>query len=219
MNPDQNTDGQYLQMKRFKKYYTQLEPVWEKPKNRMYTAIIFSFLAISLFGYFAILPTIKTILYLQKEITDKTEVNNKMEQKIADLIQARSLLDQIQTQLPLIREAIPENPEGLDLMLQLRNLTNTTEASLSSLSVSSIPLTTQDTTTKLTKSTDTKFAVNGLLIGGFSGLESFLEKVFNLRRIVIVDKINFSQTESSSVNTPESGQTIRLSINLESYYK
>ena len=67
---------------RYKRYYLSMEPVLTKPVNQAYTAIIFSFLAVSLFGWYAIRPTVQTIVTLKREIADKTVLNKQMEDKI-----------------------------------------------------------------------------------------------------------------------------------------
>ena len=78
------------EIQRYRKYYHSLEPVLAKPRSKAYTTIVFSFLAVSLFGWYAIMPTIQTILFLQREIKDKTQLSTQMEDKIAALIEAQS---------------------------------------------------------------------------------------------------------------------------------
>lgn len=217
MNPNLPTNNQFS---RFRKYYTSIEPIWEKPKNRIYTAIIFSFLAISLFAWYAIRPTVQTILFLQKDIADKTIVNQKMEQKIAQLIEARANLDEIQPRLYLIREAIPENPDALDLSLQLRNLINTSDATVSSLTLGGIPLVSSDVKTKAENNiSSTEFQIDTLLMGGYPGLESILEQMNMMRRMITVPSMNFSLTSEPSFTGGSAAMPIKLMLKINSYYK
>jgi Tfp pilus assembly protein PilO len=209
-------DNQYT---KFRKYYTAMEPTWQKPKNRIYTAVIFSFLAISLFGWYAIKPTVQTILYLRREIADKTAVNDQMEQKIADLINARSELDQVQPQLHVLAQALPPEPDALDLVLQLRNIVGSTEASLSSLTVSSVPVRVDATPTNLAKGPSTDFVIDSLILGGFDSLEKILQNINNMRRIVTIDSMIFNLADKESSLTPFSQKKIKLSIHVKSYYK
>src|SRR4030042_3240810 len=112
---------------RFRRYYTAIEPILDKPRTRIYTAVIFSFLAISLFGWYAIKPTVQTIITLRKEIAEKTILNQQMEEKIASLIEAQNQYQAIHPQLSLLKEAIPSNPEAIELVIQTKNLVQTTE--------------------------------------------------------------------------------------------
>ena len=208
------------QFSRFRKYYTSIEPIWEKPKNRIYTAIIFSFLAISLFAWYAIRPTVQTILFLQKDIADKTIVNQKMEQKIAQLIEARANLDEIQPRIYLVREAIPENPDALDLSLQLRNLINSSDATMSSLTLGGIPLVSSDTKTKTGNNVSSaEFHINTILMGGYPGLESVLDQMNIMRRMITVSMLNFSLTGETRFSAGSTVIPINLTLKLNSYYK
>jgi cell division protein FtsB len=217
MNPNLPTNNQFS---RFRKYYTSIEPIWEKPKNRIYTAIIFSFLAISLFAWYAIRPTVQTILFLQKDIADKTIVNQKMEQKIAQLIEARANLDEIQPRIYLVREAIPENPDALDLSLQLRNLINSSDATMSSLTLGGIPLVSSDTKTKTGNNVSSaEFHINTILMGGYPGLESVLDQMNIMRRMITVSMLNFSLTGETRFSAGSTVIPINLTLKLNSYYK
>lgn len=218
MNP-YNPTG--IKLKKFRRYYTALEPVWQKPKNRIYTTIIFSFLAISLFGWFAIRPTIQTILLLQREIQDKQHVNIQMEEKIADLIEARTQLDLIGNKLSLIREAIPQSTEPIDLTLQLRNMIISNQTDLQTLSIGKIPLAEDEGNLKLKSGPKaTEYIVNTSLINGYPQLENILIGLNNMRRLVTVKTMNFAgQTDSTSDTDDQLSQPVKLSLQLEAYYK
>jgi hypothetical protein len=208
---------------RFNRYYRSIGPVLEKPKNRVYTAIIFSFLAISLFGWYAIRPTIQTILYLRREIADKTEINAKMEAKIASLIEAQSSYQDIQDRLPLINEAIPQTPEAVDLALQLRNVVGTTEATYSSIVVSSAPFTSEkpkETTKK--SNTENAFDLTVVSEGDYINLEMIINELATMRRLVDLKSIDIS-SGSEYFSSPESTESaianyLKMSSYLTSFY-
>ncbi len=218
MNP-YNPDG--IKLKKFRRYYTALDPMWQKPKNRIYTTIIFSFLAISLFGWFAIRPTIQTILLLQREIQDKQHVNIQMEEKIADLIEARTQLDLIVNKLYLISDAIPQTTQPIDLSLQLRNMISSNQTDMQTLSIGKVPIAENDGNTKLENALkSTEFTINTSLINGYPQLENILIGLNNMRRLVTVRSMNFSQETDSGSNS-ESSMTVpvKLSLQLEAYNK
>ena len=207
----------------FRRYYTALEPILEKPRTRIYTAVIFSFLAISLFGWYAIKPTIQTIITLRKEITEKTALNGQMEQKIASLIEAQNRYQDIQPRLTLLDEAIPNNPEAIELLMQVRNLVHSTEATLSSGSVGGVPLVidteASDQKNKPMKSGSLEFSVNTALTGGFPELETSLNELMTLRRIVTVQNISISPAKETSGKTPLTANALNMSLQLKSFYK
>jgi Tfp pilus assembly protein PilO len=207
------------QLHQFSKYYKSIGPMWEKPRNRMYSTVIFSFLAISLFGWYAIKPTIQTILFLRRDIADKISVNQKMEEKIASLIEARANLDEVQSELYLIREAIPQNPDSLDLVLQMKNLINTTSASISSLTIAGVPVVQGETILKGNKGTSSEYTVDILLVGGYQALEKVLQGLNTMRRITTISTLNFALDNKDSGMVNMSEKMLKLSFRLKSYYK
>ena len=143
------------ELHRYKRYYQSLEGVAAKPKTRAYTTAIFSFLAISLFGWYAIRPTIQTILYLQKEIEDNKLVSAQMEEKIGKLIEAHATYQSVEDDIPYLTQAIPPAPEALTALGQIRNIAIIRGASISAITSSSAPLLSNEQTSP-NKSTVTK---------------------------------------------------------------
>jgi hypothetical protein len=216
-NDDLPTNNRFT---RFRKYYKPLEPLINKPKNRIYTAIIFSFLAISLFGWFAIKPTIQTILILRREIADKTEVNNRLEQKITTLIAAQAAYQEVQSQISVIDDAIPAYPNALDAVYQIRNLVNDTTATMSSLTSSGVPFTiTKDP--KITTNNINNFIAFNLstaVSGSYNSLENILANLDNFRRMVVVDTFSISPTSTAVKTASGSAEGLNMSLQLRSFY-
>jgi len=90
----------------------------KKPKMRASTTAVFSFLAISLFTWYAIRPTAQTIIFLRREISDKTALNEQMENKITALIESQDTYEKIKERLPIVQQALPPNPDGVILERQ-----------------------------------------------------------------------------------------------------
>jgi hypothetical protein len=204
----------------FRRYYRALEPELEKPKNKIYTSVIFSFLAISLFAWFAIKPTIQTIIYLQREISDKTVLDKSMEQKIANLIEAQTNYENVKNQLYLMEDAIPVNPDSLDAVIQLKNLVNTTEATISSLQVSQVPIFSDTNDLKQGIPSNNNYAVNSIVSGMYPDIEQYLTSLVGMRRIFSIDSLTISpDSENEKRTSSTSAKMLRLIIQLKSYYK
>lgn len=95
-----------------------------KNKQRVtaYLYIIFSFLALSFFGLFAIGPTISTISDLNKQYEEKKTALKQLEDKNTALRSLSSQYNDIQQDLPLIENAIPKSPKVGELTRQLEQL-------------------------------------------------------------------------------------------------
>ncbi len=203
---------------RFRRFYQQLTPTLKKPKAQASTAAVFSFLAISLFAWYAVRPTAQTIIYLRKEIEDKTVVNKQLEDKITALILAQATFETIQDRLQLVSEALPYNPDAVLLARQLYNIANISQASISALQIPSLPLLTQEASAgaKLapTKSLVGEFPVTIIISGGYPNLKSFLYGLLTLRRITSIDSITIKQASARAL----SGDTLQLSVRIRGYF-
>lgn len=213
------TDFPNASYKKFSRYYQSLGPIMQRPKSRTYTAIIFSFLAIALFALYAIRPTIATIIYLRKEIADKTTVNNQMEQKIANLIEAQAAYQEIQPLIPIVKDALPENPDAIGMILQLRNLANETGATISAVRVSATPLTVEQNTSQKQKQHTTKtseFTFSFVLGGTYTAVTKYLEGLTTIRRIISIESLNIQPEGDESGRN--SSNMLKLTVQLKSFY-
>ena len=87
------------------KYYSRK---YFKPKQRKaYTMLGLTLLSLSIFGTFAIRPTLATIIRLRRKIKDQEEVCKKLDQKLRDLSLAQTELKKISSDLPAIKKALP----------------------------------------------------------------------------------------------------------------
>jgi len=190
----------------------------KRPNTHLYTTVAFTFLTVSLFAWYAIRPTLQTILYLRREIADKLEVNQKMEDKITALIEAQSALSQIESNLPVLEEALPSGPDVVTLLGQLASLAQISEASLSSARTSDVPVDGEAATTSAVQKPGEphELSLTITVIGTYETLQSFLNGMINMRRIVAVDSISFTPDTTSAALLGNS--TLQLAIRVRSFY-
>lgn len=203
---------------KFKRFYKeQLDENAKKPKARASSAAVFSFLAVSLFAWYAVRPTAQTIIHLRREITDKTDLNKKMEDKITALIEAQTSYEGVQDKLPLVEQALPHNPDGVILARQLRNLAFIANASVSAIQIPSLPLLAQEATgaakTAAVKP-NAEFPLTIVIAGQYPSIRQFLTGLLELRRVTSINTISIKQVARRN----EGDGSIQLSIGLKSYY-
>lgn len=211
----------------FRKYYRPLEPILQKPKNRVYTTTVLSFLTVSLFIWYAIRPTIQTILSLRREIRDSTAVNEQMETKIGALVEAQATYQQIVPRLGLIKEAVPETPEMIELMVQLRNLANSVDATVSGATLATVPLTVEKgkaatpppaTTTPATSANSAQnpstlsTPLTVTVEGTYESIKAFIQGIYALRRIVTITDLTLIPrvSEVGAVKVESLVMTVKL---------
>ncbi len=201
----------------FRRYSKPLEPLITKPQNRVYTATILSFLVVSLFLWYAIRPTIQTILSLRREIIDNTEVSKLMEEKISALVEAQAVYQEISADLPMLYEALPSKPEPMSALLTLRTLVSESGASISAINLPQVDLLNSESTSSGQKPDDIPNTLLTIHVdGSYTNLKTFLNQVMNLRRIMSIQSLFITtsvESENSSIDP-----TLRLILKLKLHH-
>jgi Tfp pilus assembly protein PilO len=211
--------------KRYKRYYQSLEPAFQKPATRAYTAIIFSFLVVSLFGWYAIRPTMQTIFTLRREIADKTDLNKKMEDKISALIEAQAAYQEIEPKLPVVDQALPVTSDAVRAARYLSALASDSRVTITTMGISSLPLT-ADTGpgAKQATASDTlvNFPISLSVTGAYPDIKSFTQGILNLRRIMQITSMLFSpiyaEEPAASGSATPAGTQVKLDLKLKLFY-
>ena len=87
----------------------------------------------TIFGFFAISPTLTTITQLKKQLSDSQYAETQLETKIQNLSTLQEKYAELTPQLPIIKDAIPDNPDASVLLGQLQQLADQAGLSLDSL--------------------------------------------------------------------------------------
>ncbi len=159
----------------------------EKPALRAYMEILLTLTAISLFGIFAIRPTVITIGKLLQEIKAKEETLITMNEKVENLNTAKELYIRESEKIKLVEEAIPRQPEPDLLALQIEGLAKDNSISVNSLTIEDTKilgtaLPDDDQTLGITLNTS----------GSYSDLIKFAKDVENLRRPIKYDGLSIT---------------------------
>lgn len=102
--------------RRYRRYYTYVEPIVSDPMVRGYFTLVASVFLIAFFLVAAISPTVTTILNLVKKIDDQKKTLVLMDTKISNLVLAQESYSQIEGQLPLLFSAIPLLPDPAGIL-------------------------------------------------------------------------------------------------------
>ena len=198
MELPKNKLGDLKNSNSFRRYYKSLDPILGKPKNRAYTTTILSFLVISLFLWYAIRPTIQTILSLRREIKDDREVNSQMEQKISNLVEAQAAYQDASPKLALLPQGLPKNPEVVEFLLSVRTMAQEANASISGIQVQTVPITTSTTATPGAAASSQVLGIPITLSidGSFDQLKQILDSLMNTRRVISVQSYQITALDN-----------------------
>lgn len=194
--------------------YQDLIPLFKEEKTQNFTTLVLTLIAFSVFGLFAINPTISTIVNLKKQISDSEFVLEKLKEKITSLQrlqQEYSLL--VSNDIPIIFKAIPETPAVPLLVGQLQELTIENNLTLNRLQVLQIELagSKKATPSATIKSDSGSFAFNLDVKGQNFNITNFISELVNFDRIVTIDSLSITGDSKTGEST--------LSLRGKAYFK
>lgn len=202
---------------RYKRYYLSLTPILNKPENRAYTAIIFSFLTVSLFAWYAIRPTMQTIFTLKRQILDQTKLDKQMEDKISALIEAQAAMQDV-SDTSVLNQALPTIPEPIEAIMQIQSLARSDNVKFMSVTVPPLPLSGRSGT-KLAS-----YTLSVSIAGTYPDIKNFLTGLTGLRRIITIDSVSFHphletiKIASGSAAPEKSATSMQIDLKLKVYY-
>lgn len=156
-----------------------------KQQVTAYLYVIFSLFALSFFGLFAIGPTLTTISNLNKQYEEDLVALQQLEAKNAALKSLSEQYVDIQPDLPLIENAIPQTPRIAELTRQLEILFTSNNLIVQKLDTGLMELYPAKNTTSPIFSYSFSLAV----MGSESDINSFILSFINMGRIISVDKL------------------------------
>ena len=194
----------------YQRYYQRIGPVLQQPQTAGYLVLILTFATLTFFGYFAIKPTLATIVTLRKQIQDDHFINEKLEQKISDLIAAQESYQQLQPDLPLMYRSIPQAPHFSTLIVALENVTAQYDASISALQAQSLSLYPLEPTIKESSASARLVEFTVTLEGNYQHIVQFLEQLIHIDRLISVRSIEMRSEQGNAL--------VRVNLLLSAYY-
>jgi Tfp pilus assembly protein PilO len=190
---------------RYQTFFLNIVNLYKQKQDlRIFLEILLSLTTISLFGVFALRPTLLTISQLVKDIKTKEEAVVKMETKIANMETVQLILDQEVNQLNMINASVFDIPLPPVFARQIEGLAAKNSVSVLGMSVDEVTLLGKTFTQKSSKEEKPlpagAYAMNFSLNtqGSYPNLFSFLKDLEALRLIVKIDSLNISAAKSQT---------------------
>jgi len=185
--------------------------------------IVLSLFTVSFFGMLAVRPTLETITTLQKQIEDRTLVNQKLEQKINALITAQAEYQKIASDIPAIYNMLPQQPNVTSLIIKLEEVAITQNVSLTNLDFSPVTVFgTSDVAQVPVASTAAEPAKDILaaestivlplsfsvtFTGGYQELVNVITQLTRMNRIVTIESADIQSADAAQSSTLIVGAT------------
>lgn len=182
--------------------YLELVPDFRKEKTQKFTTVVLTLIAIIALSLFAINPTLSTIANLQKQLDDAKFVFGRLGEKINNLSILQTKYNELQFDLPVVFEAIPQNADVPKLTGQVQKVAQDSNVNL--LSFQATEITSQNKFFSYTFSTTA--------MGNHTNILSFLTNLANMQRVLYIQIVNISQSNQ------EAGQE-QITIRGQAFYK
>lgn len=187
-----------------KNKYILTFPYLNQERTKKFISIALTLLALSFFGFFAINPTISTILKLRKELSDSQAVYDQLETKIKNLSLLRAQYSSLQNSLPIIFSAIPTQPDVSILFAQIQTLARQSNIKIKKLQSSEVEI------YKNNMELEKQYYSHSFLIGGNGSLKdinNFVSGITNMERVINIE--TFSINNAPSKDDPSLGFNIQ----------
>lgn len=192
---------------RYRKYYDRtINPFVRSNHATAYTMAIISLFTVSFFGMFAIRPTLRTIVELNRQITDSKTVSENLQKKIDTIVVAQEEYQLVKPFIEAVNQALPDEPNLTSLLTQLNGLISNTDATISALQIQPI---TYFAANPSSQPTLINFSL--ALTGTYAQLYATLDKILTMRRTFTAESIEFVPEETDTA-------TLKISLRLNSYY-
>jgi len=189
--------------------YIHSLPNFKKEKVQSYATVILTLIAICLFGFFAIAPTLSTISQLKKTLKDDQFLAESLQAKITNMSRLQDQYTSLSPQLPILYAAIPKAPDTSLLSGKIRTLAASSHLTVIQLNISGVEV----ATSKKTASVLTPIGIVGTFQGSQEDFEIFTKKLVNIDRLIILDGVG-----TSRIKTQE-GIIYQLNFRATAYYR
>ncbi len=192
------------------RYFTYVRPIMKSKFVKTYSSLIFSLITISIFSYYAIRPTVTTILSLQKSTEEQTVVLNTLKEKVNNLVEGKRNYENIS--MPVKNKLdglVPDNPALASLINSLTFAAQSAEASVSGIQFQPVML--ENPSNKLSKTaqlSQVDFTFNTQ--GSFANLMQLLTILKRSDRLITISSVSFNQPLDSSLVMSLTGKAYYL---------
>lgn len=187
------------------KYFANL-PDFQQQRTQSILTLTFTLVALSVFGIFAITPTVTTILELQKQKEDNAFVEEKISQKKANLAALSQSYALLEPDLRYVFNAIPQTPDIPNLTGKLYALGKSANVEITRIQSSEVDLTkSQEGPQKFSS-----FPVTIEATGSYPALKQYIDSLGTFDRILTITSLAITK-----------GQTgvLKLNIQAKAYFK
>lgn len=188
--------------------YLELLPNLKQEKAQKFTSVVLTFLALSIFGIFAINPTISTIVRLRRELEDAKYTEAQLAQKIGNLSLLGKQYQQLENDITSVLSAVPIEPQISLLAAEIQAVSQDSGVVLERLQTFEVEVSTPATAQKKYSS----FAFSLTAQGSYNNVLKLINSISTMQRVVSLGTISINRKADQS-------GLIQLSLKGTAYFK
>jgi Tfp pilus assembly protein PilO len=199
------------------RYSQDLRRYYRLPAVQVSLTLVLSLFVMAGFIFFALRPTIVSIVTLRNTITESEEKLAKLDTKVKNLQQASAQLEAVKPLLPAVNLTIPTTgAEYPPLTLAVSFLAAQNGVQLQSESMGATMLFSRILAPFNPSITQSVISLPFSLrvTGTYPSVANFLSQILTMERIVMVESISLTKEAATRTTTP----TVSLNINGSAYY-
>lgn len=192
----------------YSRYFTYIKPVTKLPIVKTYGSTIFTLFVITFFIFYAIKPTIETLLVLQKKLDNSTTVLEQVTQKANNLSAGKANFEKLDPNLKSkIESYLPDTVSLKSVIQTLEATAKLHEASISALQIQPLVIET-NAVLRVGTLSEISFTLN--TEGAYENLISLLQDLKSSARLISIKSLSLSKASE--------GTGLIMSISGKTYY-
>lgn len=188
-------------------YLENLLPRFREERIRAFLTLASTLLAVSIFGFFAINPTLTTIAQLKKQLADSKFVDLKLVEKIASLSTLQQSYVQLQNSIPVIMNSVPPTPNMPLFVAQIQAISQTMNVKI--IKIQTLPV---EITSDSPKNGYFSFGFTIDATGTITAINNFITAIQSFDRLVTAEGFSIVRSSTDPNN-------LQLSFKGKAYFK
>lgn len=189
--------------------YLDLVPDFKQEKSKKFITIILTLTASIILGLFVVSPTISTIANLRKQIEDNKIVEEKLQQKINNLSVLSQKYSDLEADIPIVLEAVPQTSQIPLLVAQIQAVANESGVRLNNFQTFRVDVSQGAIKGKKFSSFDFTLTAQG----DYQNMLNFMDNLVNFQRITTITNISVSKATSFN------NSSLQLNMRGTAYFK
>ncbi len=176
--------------------YLKLLPTAKRENTKAITMLIFTFIALSFLGIFAINPTLSTIIELQKQYDESQFVHEQLTTKMNNLSSLQQQHNTLSNDLIFVYDAMPQNAFVPTLVGQLSELAK--QANIKIIGIRISPVILSDAKAKQSIKSHYSFSFTLEAEGDYESMMNFATSLTNFNRLVTIETISLTKNQTTN---------------------